>query len=234
MTAATQVARGAEAKAPKAEGAANMRGDAFISRPGSDFMVDVIKTPHIDYVASNPASSFRSLHESIVNYGGNKRPEFLTCMHEESSVAIAHGYAKAAGKPMAVLCHSSVGLQHASMAIYNAWVDRAPILMFAGNGVDAAKRRPWRRVDALRSGPGGDGARFRQVGRPARIAAALRESTVRAYRMMMSPPQDPVLITLDIDLQESPIEEEKLTIPSSRSPRLRRRTSARCARPRRC
>ncbi len=93
MTAATKVAQAAEAKAPKTEGAANMRGDAFISRPGSDFMVDVIKTLNIDYVASNPASSFRSLHESIVNYGGNKKPEFLTCMHEESSVAIAHGYA---------------------------------------------------------------------------------------------------------------------------------------------
>ena len=117
-------------------------GDRVISRPGSDFMVDVLKTLDLDYVASNPGSSFRSLHESIVNYGGNRKPELLTCMHEESSVAIAHGYAKAAGKPMAVLAHGTVGLQHASMAIYNAWCDRVPIMMFAGNGVDAAKRRP--------------------------------------------------------------------------------------------
>ncbi len=102
MAAATKVARGAEARAPKAEGEANARGDSFIARPGSDFMLDVIRTLNIDYFASNPASSFRSLHESIVNYGGNKKPEFLTCMHEESSVAIAHGYAKAAGKPMGV------------------------------------------------------------------------------------------------------------------------------------
>src|SRR5690349_20852982 len=124
MTAATKVAQAAEAKAPKPEGEANQRGDAFIPRPGSDFMLDVIKTLNIDYFASNPASSFRSLHESIVNYGGNRKPEFLTCMHEESSVAIAHGYAKAAGKPMGVLCHGSVGLQHAAMAVYNAWADR--------------------------------------------------------------------------------------------------------------
>lgn len=110
MTAATQVAQAAEAKPAKAEGEANMRGNTFVSRPGSDFMLDVIKTLNIDYVASNPASSFRSLHESIVNYGGNRKPEFLTCMHEESSVGMAHGYAKASGKPMAILAHSSVGM----------------------------------------------------------------------------------------------------------------------------
>ncbi|HEY7163628.1 MAG TPA: thiamine pyrophosphate-binding protein, partial [Candidatus Binatia bacterium] len=116
--------------------------DKTIPRPGSDFMVDVIKATGIDYIASNPGSSFRSLHESIVNYGGNTKPEFLTCMHEESSVAIAHGYAKAAGKPMGILAHGTVGLQHATMAVYNAWCDRVPILMFAGNFLDADKRRP--------------------------------------------------------------------------------------------
>src|SRR5207244_2934246 len=84
-----------------------------------------------EYIASNPASSFRSLHESIVNYGGNRKPEFLTCMHEESSVAMAHGYAKAAGKPMGVLAHGSVGLQHAAMAVYHAWCDRVPVVIIA-------------------------------------------------------------------------------------------------------
>src|SRR5712664_2487812 len=98
-------------------------GEKIIGRPGSDFMVDDIKATGIEYIASNPASSFRSLDESIVNYGGNRKPEILTCMHEESSVAMAHGYAKAAGKPMGVLAHGSVGLQHAAMAVYNAWVD---------------------------------------------------------------------------------------------------------------
>ena len=114
------------------------QGDRVIARPGSDFMVDVIKSLGFDYVALNPGSSFRGLHESIVNYGGNTAPEFLTCMHEESSVAMAHGYAKAAGKPMAVLAHGTVGLQHASMAIYNAWCDRVPVCIFAGN--DARRR----------------------------------------------------------------------------------------------
>src|SRR5262245_43125053 len=90
-------------------------------RSGSDFMVDVMKQIGFDYVAANPGSSFRGLHESIINYGKNEKPEFLTCCHEESSVAMAHGYFKIEGRPMAVLGHGTVGLQHAAMAIYNAY-----------------------------------------------------------------------------------------------------------------
>ena len=83
-----------------------------VDRPGSDFMVDVLKSLGFDYVAANPGSSFRALHESIINYGGNTNPELLTCCHEESSVAMAHGYAKIEGKPMMVMAHGTVGLQH--------------------------------------------------------------------------------------------------------------------------
>src|ERR1044071_2296298 len=111
-------------------------------RPGSDFMVDVIKSLGIDYVASNPASSFRGLHESLLTYGGNNKPEFLTCLHEESSVGIAHGYVKITGKPLLVLCHGTVGLQHAAMAIYNAWCDRVPVIVMGGNDLDATRRPP--------------------------------------------------------------------------------------------
>src|SRR5262249_6854328 len=100
--------------------------------PNSDFMVDVIKSLDIDYVPCNPAQSFRGLHESLIDYGGNKKPEFLTCTHEESSVALAHGYFKIAGKPLLVLCHGTVGLQHAAMAIYNAWCDRVPVIVMGG------------------------------------------------------------------------------------------------------
>ena len=112
------------ASAPARAGSGSSGGGASersVERPGSDFMIDVIRTLDIDYVTTNPGSSFRSLHESLVNYGGNKKPELLTCLHEESAVAMAHGYAKAAGKPMGVFLHGTVGLQHAAMAIYNAW-----------------------------------------------------------------------------------------------------------------
>src|ERR1044071_1725084 len=111
-------------------------------KPGSDFMVDVIKSLKIDYIYSNPASSFRGLHESLINYGKNTAPEFITNMHEESSVAMAHGYFKASGKPQLMLCHGTVGLMHATMAVYNAWADRVPLLMIGGHDLDAAKRPP--------------------------------------------------------------------------------------------
>src|SRR5437879_3078395 len=113
-----------------------------IEHPGSDYMVDVIKSLGIEYLGSNPGSTFESLHESLINYGNNKMPEFLTCTHEESAVAMAHGYYKIEGRPMMALLHGTVGLQHASMAIYNAYADRVPIYMIAGNHADAVQRNP--------------------------------------------------------------------------------------------
>ena len=98
-------------------------------RPASDYMVDVIKSLNIEYIYSNPASSFRGLHESLINYGKNKMPEFLTVTHEEASVAMCHGHFKATGKPQMALMHGTVGLQHAAMAVYNAWADRVPLFM---------------------------------------------------------------------------------------------------------
>ena len=99
-------------------------------------MLDVIRRLGLEYIATNPGSSFRGLQESIVNYGGNQAPELLTCVHEEQAVAMAHGYYKVNGKPMGVLCHGTVGLQHASMAVYNAWCDRAPMILLAGNHLE--------------------------------------------------------------------------------------------------
>ncbi len=198
------------AAAPRAEAAASAK---LIERPGSDFMIDVIRTLDLDYVATNPGSSFRSLHESLVNYGGNKKPELLTCLHEESAVAMAHGYAKAAGKPMGVLLHGTVGLQHAAMAVYNAWVDRVPVLMFAGNGIDADKRRPgteWNHSVQDAAAMVRDFVKWDDA--PASLQH-FAESTVRAWKIAMTPPMEPVLVMADIDLQEDAIHDSDLTIP---------------------
>jgi len=196
------------------KGDGKVKVDKSIPRPGSDFMVDVIKTLGIDYIAANPGSSFRSLHESIVNYGGNRKPELITCLHEETSVAIAHGYAKAAGKPMAVMMHGTVGLQHGSMAIYNAWCDRVPILMFAGNGVDAAKRRPgteWYHSVQDAAAMVRDYTKWDDQPMSLQHFA---ESAVRAYKIANTVPMAPVLVMADLELQESAIEHEQaLTIP---------------------
>ena len=143
-------------------------------KPGSDYMLDCIKALNIDYVITNPASSCRGLHDSIVTYGNNSKPELLTVMHEETGTAMAHGYYKVTGKPAISLCHGTVGLQHAAMAIYNAWCDRAPVIMMIGNSLDANQRRPGVAHDALGAGSRCDGPRLHQMGRSADIAHPFR------------------------------------------------------------
>lgn len=216
-------AAAADLVAPKAgKKAAKEGAEKQIPRPGSDFMVDVIKTLDLRYIAANPGSSFRSLHESVVNYGGNSKPELIMCLHEETSVAIAHGYAKAAGKPMGVMMHGTVGLQHGSMAIYNAWCDRVPIMMFAGNGLDATKRRPgteWYHSVQDAASLVRDFVKWDD--QPVSLQH-FAESTVRAYKIATTTPMEPVLIVAEIDLQEDAIEHEaelkipvlSLTVPS--------------------
>src|SRR5262252_4264073 len=174
---------------------------------GSDFMVDVIKTLDIDYLPSNPASSFRGLHESLINYGGNTKPEFLTCMHEESAVAMAHGYFKVAGKPLLSLCHGTVGLQHATMAIYNAWCDRVPVIVVGGNDLDAARRPPG--VPTIHSAQDIN-ALVRDFTKWDDTPVSLQhfaQSFVRAYKYAMTPPYEPVMLALDGGLQELPMDD---------------------------
>ena len=107
-------------------------GASFIEHPASDHMVDVLKALDFDFVAVNPGSAFEGLHESILNHGGNRKPEILTVLHEEAGAALAHGYAKAAGKPMMTLMHGTVGLLHASMGLFQAWCDRVPVFGVVG------------------------------------------------------------------------------------------------------
>src|SRR6186713_2301796 len=184
--------------------------------PGSDFMVDVIKSLDIPYLPSNPAQSFRGLHESLIDYGGNKKPEFLTCTHEETSVAMAHGYFKIAGKPLLVLCHGTVGLQHAAMAIYNAWCDRVPVIVMGGNDLDAAHRPPG--VPTFHSAQDIN-ALVRDFTKWDDTPVSLQhfaQSMVRAYKISMTPPYGPVMISLDAGLQQEPAKGhggEKLYIP---------------------
>jgi acetolactate synthase-1/2/3 large subunit len=182
-------------------------------RPGSDFMVDVIKSLGIEYCAANPGSSFRGLHESIINYGGNKNPELITCLHEESSAAIAHGYAKIEGKPMMIMAHGTVGLQHASMAIYNAYADRVPMYIVLGNILDVDYRRgsaEWMHSVQDAAAMVRDYIKWDDT--PVTLPH-FAESAVRAYTIAMTPPYEPVIIVADGALQEEPIEGKDPRIP---------------------
>ena len=170
---------------------------------GSDYLVEVLRALGIQYAAFNPGSSFRGLHDSLVNFDGGQNPQIVMCLHEEISVAVAHGYAKAAGRPMAAIAHNVVGLQHATMAIFNAWVDRAPMLVLGGTGpVDASHRRPW--IDWIHTAHvQGNLVRdfVKWDDQPASLPAAA-EALMRGYRVATTEPTGPVYLCFDTDLQE--------------------------------
>ena len=181
------------------------------ARYGSDLIVDLMKVLGIEYVALNPGSSFRGIHDSLVNYesGTKPNPEIILCCHEEIAVAVAHGYAKATGKIMPAIVHNVVGLQHASMAIYNAWCDRTPVLVMGGTGpMNSSKRRPW--IDWIHTAlVQGNLVRdfVKWDDQPVGIEA-IPSSMMRGYRIAMSDPAGPVYLCFDVTDQESAIEKE--------------------------
>jgi thiamine pyrophosphate-dependent acetolactate synthase large subunit-like protein len=176
---------------------------------GSDVVAETLRALEIPYIALNPGASYRGLHDSIVNFLGNETPQMLLCLHEEVAVSIAHGYAKVTGKAMAAAVHSNVGLFHATMAIFNAWCDRMPVLILGATGpVDAAKRRPW--IDWIHTAAD-QGAIIRNYTKwddqPASPAAA-RESILRAHWMTNTAPMGPVYINLDAEMQENKLADQ--------------------------
>jgi thiamine pyrophosphate-dependent acetolactate synthase large subunit-like protein len=185
----------------------------LVAKSGSDFMVDVLKTLPMDYIALMPGSTFRGLQESLINYGQNKSPELITCLHEEIAVGMGHGYAKVAQKPMGALIHGVVGIQHGSMSIYNAWADRVPVIVMAGNTLATEERRPG--VEWTHSAQD-NAALVRDYTKWDDMPMSLSnfaESTVRSWRIAMTPPYAPVMIVVDGELAEKPISEEPQAIP---------------------
>jgi len=175
---------------------------------GSDVIVDLLKSLGIEYAAFNPGATFRGIHDSIVNYGGNVSPQVIFCCHEEISVAIAHGYAKAKGKPMAAITHNIVGLQHATMAIFNAWCDRVPVLVLGGTGpMDTTQRRPW--IDWVHTAlvQGNQVRDYVKWDDQPHNLQSVPSSLIRGYRIATTEPMAPVYLCYDVLLQEDRIAE---------------------------
>ncbi|MFN3659352.1 MAG: thiamine pyrophosphate-binding protein [Pseudolabrys sp.] len=184
---------------------------------GSDVVADALRATGISYIALNPGASYRGLHDSLVNYLGNEKPQMLLCLHEESAVAIAQGWAKVTGKAMAVAVHSNVGLMHATMAVFNAWCDRMPMLILGATGpVDAAKRRPW--IDWIHTARD-QGALIRGYSKwddqPASPAAA-REAVLRAAWIANTAPCGPTYVNLDAEMQEAKLAEPLAPVDAAR------------------
>jgi thiamine pyrophosphate-dependent acetolactate synthase large subunit-like protein len=183
----------------------------------SDTMAHVLRDVGLKHVAVCPGSSFRGLHESLVNALGNHDPELVLCLHEEHAVAIAHGYARVTGEPMGVIVHCNVGLMHAAMAVYNAWCDRMPMVILGGIGpLDSARRRT--PIDWLHS-VSDQGALVRQYvkwdDQPLSPRAAI-ESLLRANQIARTAPKGPVYVTLDQRLQEDSLPYANAAKPEAR------------------
>jgi len=182
-------------------------------RYGSDYVVELLNELEIEFVSINPGASLRGLHDSLVNHGDRGAPQLILCAHEEIAVAIAHGYAKASGKVMASMIHNIVGLQHASMAIFNAWVDRVPMLLIGGGGpMDAAHRRPridWNHTALVQGNLIRDYVKWDD--QPTSLTATA-EAMIRGYIITRTAPQGPVYVCIDTDLQETEVEPD-LTVP---------------------
>lgn len=177
-------------------------------RYGSDVVVDVLRALDIEYVALNPGASYRGLHDSLVNYGGNRKPQMLLCHHEETAVHIAQAYWKASGKLMGSIVHNVVGLQHATMAIFNAWCDRVPVLVMGGTGpMEAGLRRPW--IDWIHTAnlQGNLVRDFVKWDDQPHGAGDIPESLLRAYRTALTAPGGPVYVCFDAEVQEGLLKE---------------------------
>jgi acetolactate synthase-1/2/3 large subunit len=206
--------------APTQEGLAREAGAArppatvrAVQRPGSDLMVQVLKDMGLEYVAANPGSSFEGLQESFINYGNppNKMPEFITALHEESAVTMAHGYGKAEGKPMIALLHGTIGVQHAAMSIYQAYYDHTPILMLAGRDDGFIQAHTANDMAAM----------VRSFTKWDAQPKSLEESLTalqRAYNEAITPPQGPTLVVLDTELQKE--EAHEMKAPAYKAPQI--------------
>ncbi|HZO26674.1 MAG TPA: thiamine pyrophosphate-binding protein [Chloroflexota bacterium] len=172
-------------------------------RYGSDVLAELLAQLGVEYAGFNPGASFRGLHDSLVNYQTSRPIQTILCTHEEISVALAHGYAKATGRPMVAALHDVVGLQHASMAIFNAWCDRVPVLLLGGSGPqDSSLRRPW--IEWIHTALV-QGTLVRDYvkwdDQPVSVQGAI-ESILRGWRLMRAEPAAPVYIALDVTVQE--------------------------------
>jgi acetolactate synthase-1/2/3 large subunit len=188
-----------------------------MKRWASDVIVDLMHRYELPYAALNPGASYRGLHDSMVNYGEN-RPVMMLCQHEETAVQIAHGYAKASGKPMIAILHNLVGLLHANMAVYYAYADRAPVFIIGATGpMDETKRRP--RIDWIHTAlVQGEAVRaYTKWDYQPTVIDGVPESFARAYSVMMTEPRGPIYMCYDAWLQEQPLEHEVALPPEASS-----------------
>lgn len=176
---------------------------------GSDLIAEAIRATGFRFAAVNPGASYRGLHDSIVNHPPG-RIDLLTVLHDEHAVAVAHGWTKVTGEPALAMLHSNVGLLHAAMAIHNAWVDRAPVVILGASGaMDATRRRPWIEwIHTMQDQAAPVRPFLKWDDQPASSAAAARAIVEARFRSGAAP-TGPSYVVMDVTYQEEWLE----TIP---------------------
>jgi thiamine pyrophosphate-dependent acetolactate synthase large subunit-like protein len=173
---------------------------------GSDPIAAMLRALEIPYISLVPGSTYRGLHDSLVNYLGNRMPQMVLSIHEENAVAVAHGYAKVTDRMIAAAVHANVGLLRTPMAVYNAWCDRAPILMLGATGPwDATKRRPWIDWIHTSSDQAGIIRNFTKWDNQPGSPEAAMEALLRASQIAQTAPKGPVYVSLEVEMQEEEI-----------------------------
>ncbi len=194
-------------------------------RWASDVIVDLLHAYDLPYAAINPGASYRGLHDSIVNYGGNV-PVMMLCQHEETAVQIAHGYAKASGKPMVAILHNLVGLLHANMAVYYAYIDRVPVFIVGATGpMDETKRRP--RIDWIHTAQSqGEAVRaYTKWDYQPHTIDGVPDAFARGYSVMMTEPRGPIYMCYDAWVQEQALDRD-VAMPPAGAARVPTRIAA--------
>jgi len=174
---------------------------------GSDPIAAMLRALDIPYISLVPGATYRGLHDSIVNYLGNRAPQMVLSIHEENAIAVAHGYAKVTDRMIAAAVHANIGLLRTPMAVYNAWCDRAPILMLGATGPwDATKRRPWIDWVHTSADQGGLIRNFTKWDNQPGSPAAAMEALLRASQIAQTAPKGPVYINLEVEMQEQKLD----------------------------
>jgi len=174
---------------------------------GSDPIAAMLRALEIPYISLVPGATYRGLHDSIVNYLGNRAPQMVLSIHEENAIAVAHGYAKVTDRMIAAAVHANIGLLRTPMAVYNAWCDRAPILMLGATGPwDATKRRPWIDWVHTSADQGGLIRNFTKWDNQPGSPAAAMEALLRASQIAQTAPKGPVYINLEVEMQEQKLD----------------------------
>ncbi|GLW28545.1 benzoylformate decarboxylase [Actinoplanes regularis] len=163
-----------------------------------DAVFDFLRRCGVDRVFGNPGSTeLRMLRDWPADL------TYVLGLQESVAVAAAAGYAIGNGRAAVVSLHSAGGVGHALGAVFNAYRDRVPLLIIAGQQTRAMlPTRPFLAADEPAAFPRPYVKWSAQPDRPQDVPAAVAE----AYRMAMTPPRGPVFVSVPEDDWDQPAE----------------------------